>query len=120
MYEFLMGLSDSGPELFCTLVPTEKSVKKYNQPMSYLPSGCIKITKSNEGLVYEGLIPWDWLKPFKPKADGQFGLFILLFDNDGEEYEVNSGCKSIMLWPGGPLLGWKAGTKHWAAITLTK
>lgn len=120
MYEFLMGLSDSGSELFCTIVPTEKSAEKYNKPMSYLPADCIKITKSEDGLIYETRIPWDWLKPFKAEENEKLGFFILLFDNDGEEYEVNSGCKSIMLWPCGPLLGWKAGTKHWAAITLIK
>lgn len=108
-HEFMTGLTDSGAELFYTAD---------GKPKTLLPDSCVTIQKETKGLIYELCIPWQWLVPLGPGKGNMFGLFILLWDNDGPEYEVATGSKSVLTWPEKIFYGWKAGTRHWAVITL--
>jgi len=118
MYELVMGLTDTGPELYCTIVPADDYGPGIQKARALLPDSYIGIQEKAAGLVYELCIPWKWLVPLKPIEGNMFGLFILIFDSDGPEHEVVSGSKSVMTWPDKIYGGWKAGTRRWAAITL--
>ncbi len=116
-YEFQTGLTETGPELFCSGVPAIYNSDVIPESNTYLPDSCANIQKIPEGLLYELHFPWQWLSPMKPNSGNIFGLFILLFDNDGQKVETISGCKSIMTWPHMKLCGWKR-PRYWAPITL--
>ncbi|MDD2707462.1 MAG: hypothetical protein PHV34_05575 [Verrucomicrobiae bacterium] len=118
MYEFLAAMTPTGPELFCTIVPSLADEKRTVRSNALLPRECIQAAPSDGAVLYELRVPWEWLSPCRPVEGTRMGMFILLFDNDGPQHEVASGAKSVMTWPVARVMGWKAGTKHWAALTL--
>jgi len=118
MYEFMAAMTETGPELFCSLVPTAPCDGTIPKSHTLLPASCVSIGQTPKGLVYDLCIPWSWLVPLAPAKGSLFGFYVVLWDNDGPEHEVTMGSKSVMTWPDTIIYGWKAGTVHWAAITL--
>lgn len=118
LWDFGVGLAEGGAELYCYGVPTLLRSSADAKMPGHLPAENVNIEKLADGLLYTFLLPWHWLQPLDAKMGSRFGLFLVQFDHDGPQSEGSHGCKSFVYWPHTKKVSWKAGTAHWAVVTL--
>jgi hypothetical protein len=112
VYNYCQG--PAGPEVFRWQRPDDDAASGYRALPGNVSIGGDYLTTEPwaRGLIYTLRLPWAALAPVRPEPGLRMGLYLIMFNNDGQ------GLVDTLHWPR-PIEGMWLVPRRWGVVTLT-